>query len=117
MARKTATPAIRITSERAGRLHRLLKSLADGPLSRISMLKKLKVGMRTFYRDLDLLRECGIVVNVESKGYVLEGSMNDALTCLPFPDPELTFGDAVSLAKGRTAAHAKLRQMIDDMTR
>jgi hypothetical protein len=35
---------------------------------------------------------------------------------LPFPDPHLTLGEAQQLAKGRSAAHGKLKKQIADIT-
>lgn len=109
--------ASRISSARAGRLYRLLKILANGSTSRATLLKKLKMGMRTFYRDVDLLRECGVPVEAKSDGYVLGESLDSALDRVPFPDPELTFGDVVQLMKGRSASHQKLKRLFESLTR
>ncbi len=94
-----------ISADRAGRLYRLLKQVANtGPTSRPQLLKRLKVGMRTFYRDIDLLRGCGIIIHAEPKGYTLQVTLDEALAKLPFPNPELTFGDVLQLIKGRSSA-------------
>lgn len=107
----------RISGVRAGRLFRLLKLLASGPLPRGVLLKRLKVGMRTFYRDVDLLRECGIDVQTRQSGYELAGELNAALDRIPYPDPELTFGDIMVLMKGRSSSHQKLRRQFDSLTK
>lgn len=118
MARKSP-PTLRshVSTSRAGRLYRLLRLVAGKPVPRAVLLKKLKVGMRTFYRDVDLLRECGIGVDVEGEGYRLTDSLADALHKLPFPDPELTFGDIAILMKGRSPTHDKIRQLFARVTK
>jgi predicted DNA-binding transcriptional regulator YafY len=119
MAAKTASAAkrMRVSGQRAGRLYKLLKQLEKGPASRTQLVKRLKVGTRTFYRDIDLLRECGVKVETENDGYSLKTTLDAALQKLPFPDPQLTFGDVVTLQKGRTQSHKKLKGLLDNMTR
>ncbi|MBY0587561.1 hypothetical protein K2X85_10310 [bacterium] len=112
MARQTKKPKIHISIDRAGRLYRLLKHVSGATVDRATLLKKLNVGMRTFYRDVDLLRACGIVVNVADDGYVLEGTLKDALHQLPFPDPELTFGEIDAVMKGKSPSHVRLQQLF-----
>ena len=104
-----------LTAERAGRLYRLLTLLADGPQTRPALLRKLKLDVRGFYRDLEALRAMGIVIapNDDHK-YALDGSVDDALTRLPFPDPGLNVQDALQLARGgTTVAHRKLKARLD----
>src|SRR5688572_7489176 len=48
-----------ISADRAGRLYKLLVALGEEPQDRENLAKRLKVGVRTFFRDVDLLRECG----------------------------------------------------------
>jgi biotin operon repressor len=110
---------VHISAERAGRLYRILCQLTNKPTRRAVLLKKLDVGQRTFYRDVEMLRACGIVINtnVNSDGYSLPGTLADALHRLPFPDPELTFGDIEALMKGRKPTHDKLRKLFRKVTR
>jgi len=120
MARRTPAgkkPRTHISSTRAGRLYRLLKQLDGQSVLRTALLKKLRVGMRTFYRDVDLLRECGIQVDVDGEGYSLQGTLSDALHQLPFPDPELTFGDIETLMRGKSATHEKLRALFKKISK
>ena len=120
MAKKSAANKVkrnRISMARAGRLFRLVKVLAVGAVPRAQLLKKLRVGMRTFYRDVDLLRECGIEVDTKDSSYALVGKLDDALHRLPYPDPELTFGEVTSLMKGVSGSAKKLRQQFEQMTR
>ena len=58
MARKrnAIAPAVEVTSARAARLHQLVVLLRSGPQTRPFLCKKLGLDVRTFYRDLDLLR-------------------------------------------------------------
>jgi predicted DNA-binding transcriptional regulator YafY len=120
MVQKTSSvhdDSLRISGVRAGRLYKLLKQLSSGPAQRSTMLKRLRVGMRTFYRDIDLLRECGVEIETRAEGYSLTESLEDALDRLPFPDPELTFGDVLVLMKGRSSSHQKLRKLLEQLTK
>lgn len=116
-ATRSTVPAIRISGERAGRLYKILKVLDGGPATRAQLLKTLKTGMRTFYRDVDLLRECGIRIDTVENGYELHDKLSDAVNQLPFPEPNLTFGDVLSLMKGRSKSHQKLRGMFEKITK
>jgi hypothetical protein len=106
-----------ISPPRAARLYRLLSELHKGPKSRTRLLRRLRMGIRTFYRDLDLLRGWGIEIRLEDERYTLGSPLSECLACLPFPDPELTFADAIALAKGGTAHHRKLKRLVDRVTR
>lgn len=108
---------VAVSRPRAARLHRLLAELAAGPKPRGTLLRRLRSGLRTFYRDLDLLRSWDIEIHIENRKYVLDTSMSDCLKSLPFPDPELSFADALVLSKGRTASHRKLKQLVEKLTR
>lgn len=115
MARKRAAPAPRaLTPARAARLYRLLTLLGAGPQPRPILLRKLKLDVRGFYRDLEALRRYGIGISPdEHTRYVLAGEVNDALALLPFPDPGLSVRDALQLATGTTPAHRRLRQRVN----
>lgn len=108
---------VHLSEARGGRLYKLLKLVAAATVPREVLLRKLKTGMRTFYRDIDLLRACGVTVLVRGDGYRLKGTLSEALDLLPFPDPELTFGDVETLRKGRTPTHAKIRQLFLRITK
>jgi len=121
MARKRATQPTAlsktVTSERAARLYRLLKLLGAGPKSRADLSRRLRLDMRGFYRDLELLRTAGIELPLVKGRYMLNDKVRDAVARLPFPDPRLTLGEAGQLAKGRTAAHQKLKQQLAQIIR
>jgi hypothetical protein len=112
MGRKKAeAAAVTLTSPRAARLYRLLVLLGDGPLTRPLLLRRLKLDVRGFYRDLEALRHLGIEVAAgDDNRYALALSLDDALARLPFPDPGLNFRDVQQLSRGDTAAHRKLKQ-------
>ncbi len=106
-----------VSLERATRLYRLVELLGDGPRTRAQILSKLKIDIRTFYRDLELLRDCHIDVALDSRKYALVPNVKDALLVLPFPDPCLTLGDAQVLAKGRSKIHQKLRDVLKQIVK
>lgn len=111
--RSTSSPSAKaVTVERAARLYRLLNLLATEPRTRSAVLQRLRIDIRTFYRDLELLRDCGIEVELIGRKYTLVGKARQLLDALPLPDPGLTLGEAKTLSKGRTAAHAKLRKLV-----
>ncbi len=117
-ARKTqAVPASSVSLERAGRLHRLVEFLGKGHRTRSQILSKLKIDIRTFYRDLELLRESRIEVALSSGKYCLSLPVATALVALPFPDPCLTLGEAQQLSKGRSKTHLKLRELLKQIVK
>jgi hypothetical protein len=107
-----SAPARTVSAERAARLYRLLQLLGAGPQTRDGLKRRLRLDIRGFYRDLELLRAAGISVPLKERRYTLEGGLEAAFARLPFPDPALTLGEAIQLAKGRTAAHRKLKGQI-----
>lgn len=98
-ARTRRRPTIQISQGRAARLHRLVTLMADQPAARDDLLRSLSIGLRTFYRELDLLRRCAIRVRRAGKTYLLEASVADAEARLPFPDPQLSFAEMAELAR------------------
>lgn len=118
MAQKRKTPtkpisaAVSVTPERFVRLYRMVKLLGDSPQTREALARRLRLDVRGFYRDLDLLRSSGVTVTLTSGRYTLEQDADEAMALLPFPDPRLTLGAARALAKGRGAAHRSLAETI-----
>jgi hypothetical protein len=78
-------------------------------------MRPLKLDVRGFYRDLQCLRASGIEVTLDKGKYSLVGKQEAALARVPFPDPGLSFGEAVVLAKGKSAPHLKLRKMVNEL--
>jgi predicted DNA-binding transcriptional regulator YafY len=104
-----------VTARRAPRLYRLLKLLGKGPQTRAKLIRQLALDIRSFYRDLNLLRDAGIEVLLQGGHYLLQGTVTAAVARLPFPDPLLTLGEAQQLARGRSAAHRRLKKLIDQI--
>jgi hypothetical protein len=105
-------PAVHITLNRAARLHRLVTVLADGGRSREALLSELAIGLRTFYRELELVKRCGVKVRLAKKQYVLGGTVRDAEGRLPFPDPQLSFAEMAELAQGPGTAAKRLAELL-----
>jgi len=101
-----------VMPERFARLHLLLKLLAKSPQPREFLARKLKLDIRGFYRDLDVLRQAGITVVLDEGRYYLTEMLDASRQRLPFPDPMLTLGELLQVAKGRTAAHRRLQKLI-----
>jgi len=116
MAKKKAIakPAnAKVTLQRAARLYRLLDMLGKGPQTRAVMIRRLRLGMRGYYRDLVILRAVGIIVELADGKYYLKEELAAAQERLPFPDPSLNLGEARQLAKGRSRAHKKIREQLE----
>ncbi|HKI30882.1 MAG TPA: hypothetical protein VKA46_03380 [Gemmataceae bacterium] len=109
-SRKPAAQAL--TPLRAARLCKLLRLLRDRPQTRSALTRRLKLDVRGFYRDLEWLRKFDIAVVTEAGRYRLNEDADKLIARLPLPDPQLTLGEAMRLAKGRTAAHRKLKRLI-----
>ena len=101
-------PTVQVSLARAARLYRLVASLDRGGQPRESLLAELGIGLRTFYRELVLLRRCGVRIRLEKKRYVLSGTAEQAEGRLPFPDPKLSFAELAELARGPGAAAQRL---------
>ena len=113
MAKKRSEPGHpSVSAERAGRLFRMLTLLGVGPQSRTALTRRLRLGVRGFYRDLEVLRESGIEVTLANGKYALVDGAGPAIERLPFPDPGLTLGEARLLARGRSEGHKKIRQQL-----
>ncbi len=105
-------PAVHISLTRASRLHRLVKLLVESPSSREVLLGDLAIGLRTFYRELVLLKRCGIKVELKGKTYLLKSTAEDAEGGLPFPDPQLSFAEMAELSLGTGPAAGRLAELL-----
>src|SRR5690606_13045667 len=83
--------------------------------TRDALTRRLDIGLRGFYRDLEALRKIGVHVVLDKGKYRLTASVDKALAILPFPDPELTFAEVEQLAKGKTKAHQKLQTKLGEL--
>ena len=98
-ASRRRLPSVQITLPRAARLHRLVRFLAEAPRNRMAILCELGIGLRTFYREWELLKRCGVKVRQRSKLYFLWATAEQAEGRLPFPDPQLSFAEMAELAQ------------------
>lgn len=108
-------PAGHISLGRASRLHRLVGLLGERPRDRDSLLTSLGVGLRTFYRELDLLRRCAIKVQRLDRAYSLKTSAAEASGRLPFPDPQLSFAEMAELSCYEGDAARRLAALLDSV--
>ena len=119
MARFRRSPAVEKTHaesiKRSARLCRLVSLVAGKGASRALLLRRLRLDVRTFYRALEALREVGVVVELKEGKYVLAGDADAAVDRLPFPDPQLSLGEARQLGKGRGAVHRKIKAILAEV--
>jgi predicted DNA-binding transcriptional regulator YafY len=105
-------PSLHITLQRAARLHRLVSFLAQSPRIRADILSHLRIGLRTFYRELELLKRCGVRVRYRTKLYHLLATAGEAEGRLPFPDPQLSFAEMGELALCDCPAGRRLAELL-----
>ena len=105
-------PGGHITLGRAARLHRLVMLLASEPMSKAALLASLAIGLRTFYRELELLKKCGIRLKLETTGYTLKTTKSEAEGRLPFPDPQLSFAEMAELSSQAGPAASRLAALL-----
>jgi predicted DNA-binding transcriptional regulator YafY len=108
-------PSVHITLGRAARLHRLVMYLAQAAQSRDAILAELRIGLRTFYRELELLKRCGVRIRQKDKAYALLATAEEAEGRLPFPDPQLSFAEMAELARGSGPAAQRLAEMLQSV--
>lgn len=109
-------PSIHITLPRASRLHRLISILGESPRTRDVVLSQLGIGLRTFYRELELLARCGVKVHHKDKLYTLTTTAEQAEGRLPFPDPQLSFSEMADLARCDCEAARRLSRLLASVT-
>lgn len=106
-------PKLQITLARASRLYQLVGMLAEAEGSRERLLSGMGIGLRTFYRELELLKKCGIKVRQAGKVYQLQSaSREEAQGHLPFPDPQLSFAEMTELSSYPGAASRRLTTLL-----
>jgi hypothetical protein len=108
-------PSVHITLPRAARLHRLVKFLAGAPRARNGILSELRIGLRTFYREIELLNRCGVTIRHKGKLYHLTPTADAAEGRLPFPDPQLSFAEMAELASCDCPAGRRLAALLDSV--
>jgi len=110
-------PVVQITLGRAARLYRLVTMLLAGPTPREGLLDQLTIGLRTFYRELDLLKKCGIKLKREGKSYRLTSTLAEAEGRLPFPDPQLSFAEMAELSGHPGEAAKRLAEIYQSVVK
>jgi hypothetical protein len=108
---------VHITLHRAARFHRLVTFLAQSPRNRPDILSHLKIGLRTFYRELDFLKRCGVRVRHKAKLYHLLATAEEAEGRLPFPDPQLSFAEMSELAGCDSPAGRRMAELLASVIR
>jgi hypothetical protein len=116
-AGKRRRPAVQITLGRAARLYGFVALLGIEPRQREEILQGLQIGLRTFYRELELLRRCGIKIRLKERLYTLTSTADEAEGRLPFPDPQLSFAEMSELAAGTSPAAKRLAEMLEQVVR
>jgi hypothetical protein len=109
---RSRRPAVHITLGRAARLHHLVKLLTQSPKTRDAILLELGIGLRTFYRELELLNRCGVKIAQKNKLYTLLTTPQQAAGRLPFPDPQLSFAEMEELAQSPGEAGKRLAALL-----
>jgi hypothetical protein len=89
-----------------------VKLLAEGPRTRDAILAALDIGLRTFYRELELLNRCGVKIAHKNRRYTLVSTAEQAEGRLPFPDPQLSFAEMHELAQSPGAAGKRLAELL-----
>jgi hypothetical protein len=93
----------------------MVKLLAEGPKTRDGVLHTLAIGLRTFYRELELLHRCGVKIQLKHKLYTLLSTPAQAAGRLPFPDPQLSFAEMEELAQCPGEAGERLAALLDSV--
>lgn len=86
--------------------------LGSGPVLKPDLLTRLGIGLRTFYRELELLKKCGIRFRLDRSGYLLKMTPEDAEGRLPFPDPQLSFAEMAELSRLPGPAATRLAALL-----
>jgi len=91
----------------------MVTTLAAGPRGREELLAALGLGLRTFYRELELLKRVGIRVKLVDRRYTLQTSAAEAEGRLPFPDPQLSFAEMAELSRCPCEAGRRLAGLLE----
>jgi hypothetical protein len=91
--------------------------LAKAPRSRDEVLRELRIGLRTFYRELELVKKYGIKIRHRDHAYALLSSAAQAEGRLPFPDPQFSFAEMAELSRCPGAVGRRLADLLARVTR
>jgi hypothetical protein len=81
----------------------------------MAILTELHIGSRTFYRELELLKWCGVKVRQRSRMYFLMLTADEAEGRIPFPDPGLSFAEMAELAQCDCPAGRRLADLLAEV--
>jgi hypothetical protein len=107
--------AATITLTRAARLFQLVRFLSSGPQPRDQVQHGLGIGLRTFYRELEMLKRLGVRIRLDHKTYLMTSSAEEAEARLPFPDPHLTFAEMRALSSCPGEVGARLAALYNEV--
>jgi len=93
----------------------MVKLLSQAPTTRSAILVALAIGLRTFYRELELLQRCGVKIQQKNKLYTLISTAAQAEGRLPFPDPQLSFAEMEELSRSPGEAGKRLAALLDSV--
>jgi hypothetical protein len=79
------------------------------------VLGALGIGLRTFYRELELLKRCGVKIQHKNKAYTLMATAAQAEGRLPFPDPQLSFAEMQELSHCPGNAGKRLADLLESV--
>lgn len=92
----TSTPSVAITPRRARRLYRIIIAITRPDTTWNQLVRIARTCERTLYRDIDVLRELGVIVEAARHAVRLVGTRQEALQKIPFPVNGITYGDVIS---------------------
>ena len=104
-----------VTARAGGPALSLHSSAGPGTGAPDRPVARLGLNRRGFYRDIELLRAVGIRVRPDEGRYTVTPGFDAAVNLLPFPDPQLSLGDAQRLAPA-TPPPIAFRRRVEQIT-
>ena len=106
-----------LSPDRIRRLLRFIDLISKPKKRRRADHFTLRVSERTLFRDVSLLRDLGLELNVTAPGqYGLTVSREEALEFIPCPDPHLNLGELIDLASQCNGPGAeRLREVLKEL--
>jgi probable HAF family extracellular repeat protein len=77
---------------------------------------ELGIGLRTFYREIELVKRCGIKVQNKDRKFSLLTTAEQAERRLPFTDPHLSFAEMADLSRHPGPASRRLAELLARVT-
>ena len=114
---QVGTDPSQITHPRLTRLHRLAMELTKGPVDKFTMIQRLEINLRTFYRDLIALEELGLNVVRSRAGFSLLQPIDEVEKRLPFPTPNLNLSEARTLAASSLPIAGRIEERLRKLSK